>query len=225
MSSFLVITVFAAALVACTIFSQDAAHRSATPATEQRLSGSVIVVPLLDRATTIPEAVEELVRFTSAADGVLFDIDADGTREQVAWPERDAPLAFLAIDRNSNGTIDDGSELFGAQMLPGVPDGFTALAKISSNNGDGALTQEDSVYARLVLWRDENRNGRSESAELVPVSKVIAKIGLGYISVDRDDAHGNRLESRGWSIFVSEFKDRGNDPISPIYEVAVRSTR
>src|SRR5438105_10477942 len=71
-------------------------------------------------------------RLTSVDDGVLFDIDGDGTREQVSWTARGAENAFLAIDRNGNGRIDDGTELFGTAtpVLNGAStaaNGFEAL--------------------------------------------------------------------------------------------------
>jgi hypothetical protein len=52
-------------------------------------------------------------KLTSAGDGVMFDIDADGMAEQVAWTERDSDDSWLAMDRNGNGRIDNGAELFG----------------------------------------------------------------------------------------------------------------
>jgi hypothetical protein len=50
---------------------------------------------------------------TSAADGVRFDIDADGTKERIAWTRQGTNVAFLAVDRDGNGVIDSGAELFG----------------------------------------------------------------------------------------------------------------
>ncbi len=58
-------------------------------------------------------------KLTSVENGVSFDIDADGTPQQTAWTAPEDDSAFLAIDRNGNGTIDDGSELFGDHTLPG----------------------------------------------------------------------------------------------------------
>ena len=56
---------------------------------------------------------------TSADEGVLFDIDADGDLDQVAWTRADSGDAWLALDRNGNGVIDDATELFG-NLPPGA---------------------------------------------------------------------------------------------------------
>src|SRR2546421_12739897 len=95
---------------------------------------------------------------TDVAGGVDFDVDADGLRDSVAWPDSRADDAFLALDRNGNGKIDDGRELFGnftSQPASFAPDGFKALAAFDAN-GDGQITAADPVYARLLLWRDSN---------------------------------------------------------------------
>jgi hypothetical protein len=74
-----------------------------------------------------------------------FDIDSDGAAEQVALPA--AGTYFLALDRNGNGTIDDGSELFG----PATGNGFTELKALDSDH-NGWIDQGDAAYASLRLW-------------------------------------------------------------------------
>jgi hypothetical protein len=185
---------------------------------------SVILVPVGGHSVD-DKTPERLIRLTSPFAGVRFDIDADGTLDCVAWPERGAPLAFLAFDRNRNDRIDNGSELFGEQTIPDVADGFTALAMIAPHNGDGAITSVDAIYSQLLLWQDLNRNGISERRELTLVSTLIAKLGLGYFDVNRTDANGNRLDNRGWSVFLSDFKGEADDRIRSIYEVAIRYSR
>lgn len=74
-----------------------------------------------------------------------FDLDADGTAERVALPS--AGTYFLAIDRNGNGRIDDGSELLG----PTSGDGFGELRALDGD-GNGWIDENDAAYARLTLW-------------------------------------------------------------------------
>jgi hypothetical protein len=74
-----------------------------------------------------------------------FDINSDGTAEQVALPA--AGTYFLALDRDGNGTIDNGSELFG----PASGNGFTELKALDSNK-NGWIDEGDAAYASLKLW-------------------------------------------------------------------------
>ncbi|WP_409420662.1 hypothetical protein ABHF91_12790 [Pseudaeromonas sp. ZJS20] len=75
-----------------------------------------------------------------------FDLDADGVKEAI--PKLGSGSAFLALDRNGNGLIDDGSELFGAQS----GNGFAELAGLDED-GNGALDEGDSLFAALKVWR------------------------------------------------------------------------
>jgi len=183
-----------------------------------KLNTSVIVVPL----DPIPDKTEEVavVRFTSVSDGATFDIDADGVLDLVAWPTKSSRLAFLAVDINRNGKIDDGRELLGAQTLPGASDGFTALATLDPAVRSGSIAASDPLYERLLLWTDANVNGRCDEGELRPVREVLAKIGLGYFAVDQKDKESNAIHNRGWSIAVQDFTGRADDRIRPLFEVS-----
>ncbi len=136
------------------------------------------------------------LRFTSAADGVLFDIDGDGERDALAWTEAASPDGFLALDRNGNGTIDSGLELFGnstAQPASPRPHGFRALA-VFDDSGDGVISAADSVFGALRIWIDANHNGRSEPQELATLQSLgIHSIDLRYVSSRRRDRFGNVL--------------------------------
>ena len=92
---------------------------------------------------------------------VAFDINADGTREEAAWVRPDDGL--LVLDRNGNGAVDDGSELFGDQN--GARNGFEELAKFD-DNGDGVIDTNDAVFDRLGVWRDRDMNGVSGADEI-----------------------------------------------------------
>jgi hypothetical protein len=140
-------------------------------------------------------------RFTSADAGVHFDLNADGRPDRTAWTEGESENAFLALDRNGDGRVNDGSELFGnstEQEPSSSPNGYKALAHFDTatggGNGDGIVSALDSVWARLWIWRDENHNGVSEHEELSsPTTAGIASIDLSYVDASRRDRHGNLL--------------------------------
>lgn len=80
-----------------------------------------------------------------------FDLDADGVLDEI--PTLSAGSAFLAIDKNNNGKIDDGTELFGSQ----TGNGFFELAEYDSNQ-DGFINQHDDVFNQLLIWQPGNSN-------------------------------------------------------------------
>lgn len=91
---------------------------------------------------------------------VRFDLDADGRTDQISVPTGDD--ALLALDRNNNGRIDDGRELFGDQH--GAANGFTELGKYD-DNGDGRIDAQDALFERLSLLRFDAQ-GRQSSQSL-----------------------------------------------------------
>lgn len=101
------------------------------------------------------------IELSHVKDGVMFDIDADGVKDQTAFVT--GGDAFLALDRNANGSIDDGSELFGDQN--GAIDGFEELRKYDSNE-DGVINREDDVFDKLRLFSDDNRDGLTQLDEI-----------------------------------------------------------
>jgi hypothetical protein len=155
-------------------------------------------------------------RFTSAADGVRFDITGDGTLDQVAWTEPDAEVAFLALDRDGDGRITSAKELFGDHSVEGATNGFDALLRtaLAFNAGaGGSVSSDDPLFSRLLLWTDANHNGVSEPWELRPAATLVSDIGLSYQVHNRRDRFGNRYRFRGYVLMrTAPGRNRSQSP-------------
>ena len=143
-------------------------------------------------------------KFTSVADGVDFDIDAEGTTDRTGWTTKkdDFDDAFLVLDKNGDGQVNDGSELFGDQN--GEENGYKELAKYD-NNKDGKIDKNDPIYSQLRLWADMNGDGKVDHPQ---EWKTLEEMGIKEISTSytqkfdengnaKTDEHGNDVSLAG----------------------------
>ena len=139
---------------------------------------------------------------TLAADGhkgAMFDHERNGIRTATGWVHSNDGL--LVHDRNGDGKISDGSEIFGdnTPLKNGktAAHGFAALAELD-DNGDGKVDAADKTFSKLGVWRDLNHNGISEAGEIFALKDLhIKSLNLACKSADKDLGNGNTLAEVG----------------------------
>lgn len=130
---------------------------------------------------------------------IHFDHDGDGVLTRTGWVSRDD--ALLVRDRNANGNIDTGAELFGdfTPLADGsfAANGFAALAALDTN-GDGKIDANDPAFAELRLWQDANQDGATDAGELISLAEAgVASLNLGHTLRNQNIGNGNQLAREG----------------------------
>jgi hypothetical protein len=142
-----------------------------------------------------------------------FDVDGDGQADSVGWIS--GGQAFLALDRNGNGAIDNGSEISFIADLPGASSDLEGLAAYDSN-GDGRFDASDARFHDFLVWQDANEDGVSQAGELKSLDAAgIASIGLAITPASPLDEGGQAI--LGLSTFT-----RTDGSIGAVGDVALR---
>ena len=124
----------------------------------------------------------------------FFDLDNNGFAEKTSWVS--AKEGLLAYDKNGDGVINGGNELFGDRTLMKdgktlASSGFSALAEYDDNK-DGKIDSNDAIYTLLRIWQDSDGDGIASAGELRRLVDLgIVSIGLSYSNTGVTDGANN----------------------------------
>ena len=145
-----------------------------------------------------------------------FDLDANGFAETTAWVSPDDGL--LVLDRNGNGVIDDGTELFGDQtpISGGIASsGFAALSDLDLN-ADGVIDASDQQFSEIRIWQDINQDGLSDDSELFSLQEI------GISSINLNPSESNQVVN-GNSIIRTSSYTRSDGATGEIGDISLQS--
>lgn len=133
----------------------------------------------------------------------LFDIDGDGKDETIARMNSDS--GFLALDKNGDGIINDGNELFGTK----TGNGFKELSEYDSDD-NGWIDESDEVYEKLKVWiKDENGNDKLISLKDADVGAIYLGNAKTTFNVT-DDTNDLKARVRSTGVYLHEDGSAGS---------------
>ncbi len=145
-----------------------------------------LVNSLLHQASTIPVRIDPIVLDISGL-GITTKSVADGV--------------YLVLDKNNDGKIETGNELFGDRTILAdgktASSGFEALATLDSNH-DGVIDAKDKLFSQLRIWIDRDGDGISDKGELITLAQAgIKSLNLKHKELNQLDANGNTIARVG----------------------------
>lgn len=143
----------------------------------------ILTDPLVIQLDDAPETISDQKWF--------FDINGDGEKEEIS--ELAKGNGFLALDKNGNGTIDDGNELFGTKS----GNGFKDLAEYDED-GNGWIDENDAIYTKLKVWA-KDATGRDKLMNLQQ-----ADVGAIYLGSAKTQFSHNALETNETQAVVQQ---------------------
>lgn len=163
-----------------------------------------------------PEVVPKMAAFSKFP---LYESDIKNP-PRISWPsfEKNEEVYFLVIDKNSNGKVDSGSELFGD--INGYEDGFANLA-VYDENKDGVIDAKDSFFEKLVLWKDSNHDGFSKSSEIKKLKEMgVESISLKFKKAMHDVGPDAKVMGPGEFSYVDK---KGKSQSGAVWDVYMKS--
>ena len=136
--------------------------------------------------------------------GVLFDHNGDNIKTGTGWLQGgNNSDGLLVWDKNNNGLIDNGSELFGVDFIKQngnkAKSGFDALADLDTNK-DGIFDNKDNKFNQIKVWQDKNQDGLSQASELKTLSHYgITSIKLNSQAQNQDLQNSNK-QTKVWRL-------------------------
>ena len=127
----------------------------------------------------------------------FFDLDADGKEEKISFAQKGS--GFLAYDKNEDGKINDGTELFGTKS----GDGFRDLAAYDED-GNGWIDENDEIFSKLKVWTKDEK-GKDMLLDLKQAD--VGAIYLGNADTQfslKDENHELNAQIRKTGIYLKE---------------------
>lgn len=126
-----------------------------------------------------------------------FDIDCDGEEDQISMLKKGSGL--LALDKNENGKVDDGTELFG----PLNGNGFADLKRYDSDGNDW-IDENDPIFNKLRIWMKSDGEDRLVSLGEKGVGAIYLGNSKGQFELKNSDTNQAMGRIRGNGLFLNE---------------------